>query len=225
MKPRSAMLAFNLCAAARRLGGVPVSPGLDDLHLAEADRADHDAATDVAAAGVLRRRGRPADGSDARLPIEQPSVIVVPREGPTAGKRILLPAAAFDRAEESRANPGLRERPAGREDPSRPRLVKDVAPGWWHVTEFSATKVRRHELSWDVVPESALEARIRPRWENYPNCPRHDGRAQPGRGRRLRGTPRHRRQRRHRGFVQRPSCATRSWSACSASLAPSSPTR
>jgi multiple sugar transport system permease protein len=25
-------------------------------------------------------------------------------------------------------------------------------------------------LRWDVVPESALEARIRPRWENYPNA-------------------------------------------------------
>jgi multiple sugar transport system permease protein len=46
----------------------------------------------------------------------------------------------------------------------------EVAPGWWHVTEFSATKVRAHELSWDVVPESELEARVRPRWENYPNA-------------------------------------------------------
>jgi len=101
--------------------------------------------------------------------IEQPSVIVVPREGPTAGKRILLPSTAFDR-QKSLARTQIFENGLPRETSIAAELVKDVAPGWWHVTEFSATHVRRHELSWDVVPESALEAQIRPRWENYPNA-------------------------------------------------------
>ena len=101
--------------------------------------------------------------------IEQPSVIVVPREGPTAGKRVLLPAAAFDRRR-SLARIQVFENGLPTEKSVAGELVKDVAPGWWHVTEFSATVVRGHELAWDVVPESALEARIRPRWENYPNA-------------------------------------------------------
>ncbi|MGD1002558.1 MAG: carbohydrate ABC transporter permease [Candidatus Brocadiia bacterium] len=101
--------------------------------------------------------------------IEQPSVIVVPNEGPTAGKRALLPAAAFDR-QKGLAHIQLFEDGLPVEKPIAATLIKDVAPGWWHVTEFSATHVRAHELSWDVVPESALEARIRPRWENYPNA-------------------------------------------------------
>ena len=101
--------------------------------------------------------------------IEQPSVMVVPREGPTAGKRMLLPATAFDR-QKSLARTQIFENGLPSEKSIAAELVKEVAPGWWHVTEFSATKVRQHELSWDVVPESALEAQIRPRWENYPNA-------------------------------------------------------
>ncbi len=101
--------------------------------------------------------------------IEQPSVIVVPSEGPSAGKRMLLPAAAFDRRK-SLARIQIFENGLPSEESVPAKLIKEVAPGWWHVTEFSATKVRPHELSWDVAPESALEARIRPRWENYPNA-------------------------------------------------------
>jgi multiple sugar transport system permease protein len=101
--------------------------------------------------------------------IEQPSVIVVPSEGPTAGRRILLSADAFDRQKDlARIQVFENGLPSEKSVPAK--LIKDVAPGWWHVTEFSTTHVRRHELNWDVVPESALEARIRPRWENYPNA-------------------------------------------------------
>ena len=101
--------------------------------------------------------------------IEQPSVIVVPSEGPAAGKRVLLPAGAFD-PQKSLARIQVFENGLPVEKSVAAKLVKDVAPGWWHVTEFSATIVRAHELGWDVVPESALEARIRPRWENYPTA-------------------------------------------------------
>ncbi len=99
--------------------------------------------------------------------IEQPSVIVVLNGGPTAGQRVLLPAGAFD-PQKSLARIQLFENSMAVEKPVAAKLVKDVAPGWWHVTEFSATITRAHALDWDVVPESALEAKIRPRWENYP---------------------------------------------------------
>jgi multiple sugar transport system permease protein len=101
--------------------------------------------------------------------VEQPSVMVVPREGPTAGKRVLLPAAAFDR-QKNLARIQVFENGLATDKSIPAEPVKDVAPGWWHVTELSATHVRRHELSWDVVPESAIEGRLRPRWENYPNA-------------------------------------------------------
>lgn len=101
--------------------------------------------------------------------IEQPSVIVVLNEGPTAGKRVLLPAGAFD-PQKSLARIQLFEDGLAVEKPVAAKRVKEVEPGWWHVTEFSATIVRQHELAWDVVPESALESKIRPRWDNYPTA-------------------------------------------------------
>jgi multiple sugar transport system permease protein len=37
----------------------------------------------------------------------------------------------------------------------------------WRVTERSATKIRRHDLAVAIVPESEIETRLAPRWENY----------------------------------------------------------
>jgi multiple sugar transport system permease protein len=37
----------------------------------------------------------------------------------------------------------------------------------WHVTERSATKMRQHDLASAIVPASALETRLVPRWGNY----------------------------------------------------------
>ena len=45
--------------------------------------------------------------------IEQPSVIVVPSEGPAAGRRVLLPAGAFDPQKSLARIQLLRGRPAG----------------------------------------------------------------------------------------------------------------
>src|SRR5581483_8173004 len=52
----------------------------------------------------------------------------------------------------------------------RTEVTRDylVAPGVWHVTEFSSTKVREHALASAQLPESQIETQIRPRWENYP---------------------------------------------------------
>lgn len=42
-----------------------------------------------------------------------------------------------------------------------------VPPDSWHVTERSPTKMVTRELASAVVPESAIEVRIKPRWENF----------------------------------------------------------
>lgn len=75
--------------------------------------------------------------------VEEPSVLV---QLPT-GRRELLPARAF--------NPDLHQR------------LRDVAPGAWHITERSPTVSITHTLAWDIVPESAIESHIAPRWGNY----------------------------------------------------------
>jgi len=49
-------------------------------------------------------------------------------------------------------------------------LDSEVSPGMWHVTEFSPSNVRTHELISAVVPISTIEAHIRPRWSNYPKA-------------------------------------------------------
>ncbi len=46
----------------------------------------------------------------------------------------------------------------------------EVAPGEWHVTEYSSERVRRHDLASAIVPSSQIETTIRPRWENYPTA-------------------------------------------------------
>lgn len=49
-------------------------------------------------------------------------------------------------------------------------LDSEVSPGMWHVTEFSPSNVRTHELISDIVPISSIETHIRPRWSNYPKA-------------------------------------------------------
>jgi len=46
----------------------------------------------------------------------------------------------------------------------------EVSPGMWHVTEFSPQTVRTHELASAIVPTSAIEAKIRPVWSNFPKA-------------------------------------------------------
>lgn len=82
--------------------------------------------------------------------VAEPSLWLV-REG-SAGREVrLAPAAGFDPAAE-----------AGW------RVERRVEPGWWTVTERSATKVRERAPRRDAVPPEAVKTRVRPRWENYP---------------------------------------------------------
>ncbi len=43
-------------------------------------------------------------------------------------------------------------------------------PGHRHVTERSPTKIVKKPLATAIVPESEIETRIKPRWENYPKA-------------------------------------------------------
>lgn len=99
--------------------------------------------------------------------IEEPSVLVIPREGPEAGRRILLPAAAYDAASGT-ARVQVFEQGLLQEKLQSVTLLKNVEKDSWRVTERSPTKMRTRELAWDIVPASAIEVRVRPRWENYP---------------------------------------------------------
>ena len=100
-------------------------------------------------------------------PITEPSVIVVPSEGRDTGKRLILSAMAFD-PKNGRARLQIFEGGLARGKEVTARLVKRLDKGSWHVTELSPTKIRPHELAWDVVPLSEIESHIRPRCENYP---------------------------------------------------------
>jgi multiple sugar transport system permease protein len=57
-------------------------------------------------------------------------------------------------------------------DGTRMEVTRDseVAPGLWHVTEFSATTWRTHPAATAVLPASQIESVIRLRWDNYPRA-------------------------------------------------------
>jgi len=46
----------------------------------------------------------------------------------------------------------------------------EVAPGLWHVTEFSPTTWFTHKPVTAIVPAAQIETVIRPRWGNYPQA-------------------------------------------------------
>jgi multiple sugar transport system permease protein len=100
--------------------------------------------------------------------VQKKSVVVVVEEGPQKGQRLLLPESELDthgRAKLQVFEGGLQQ---SRYYPVK--IVRNIEPGSWHVTERSETKVRQHELGWDVVPESDIDAQAAPRWDNYPKA-------------------------------------------------------
>ncbi len=99
--------------------------------------------------------------------ITEPSVVVIPQEGRDKGKRLLLSATAFDEAT-GRARMQVFEAGLAQEKLVFAKLEKRVNQGDWHITERSPTKMRTHELMWDIVPAVAITSNIAPRWENYP---------------------------------------------------------
>ena len=85
--------------------------------------------------------------------VREPSVLVEITSGLRAGERLVLPLTAYDPA-----------------DPSL-RLLRHAEPGWWVVTQRSATdKTIEAGLARDVVPPEAIEEHVRFRWENYPKA-------------------------------------------------------
>jgi multiple sugar transport system permease protein len=51
------------------------------------------------------------------------------------------------------------------------RLIKVVEPGWWQVTQRSASsKSVEKDLKRDVLPQEMIETRPKLRWENYPKA-------------------------------------------------------
>jgi multiple sugar transport system permease protein len=46
----------------------------------------------------------------------------------------------------------------------------EVSPGLWRVTEFSSSHTLSHPLATAIVPASAIESHLQPRWSNYPNA-------------------------------------------------------
>jgi multiple sugar transport system permease protein len=101
--------------------------------------------------------------------VTQKSALVVAEAGPYRGKRLLV---RWDDLVENGDVVELRtfDAPTHAVRHDAVRLVRKVDPGEWHVTERSATKVRSHELAWDVVAESDIETDLAPRWDNYPKA-------------------------------------------------------
>jgi multiple sugar transport system permease protein len=100
--------------------------------------------------------------------VEKKSVLVTVDDGPQKGRRLLLPVSELDangRAKLQVFENGLQQI---RFYPVK--VVRSIEPGAWHVTERSETKVRQHELKWDVVPESEIDTQAAPRWDNYPKA-------------------------------------------------------
>jgi multiple sugar transport system permease protein len=101
--------------------------------------------------------------------VTQKSALVVAEEGPQRGKRLLVRFADLD-TDGNGAQIRTFDPLTHAVRRYTVRVVRQVAPGEWHVTERSATKVRSHELAWDVVPESDIETELAPRWDNYPKA-------------------------------------------------------
>ena len=99
-------------------------------------------------------------------PITEKSAVIIVNEGPLAGKRLLVASRDVDFAT-SKAKLTAFEDGARREKWYRCTVAHQAEPGWRRVFERSESKARTHELAWDVVPESAIEESIAPRWGNY----------------------------------------------------------
>ncbi|BET66445.1 hypothetical protein ASA1KI_13630 [Opitutales bacterium ASA1] len=85
--------------------------------------------------------------------VTEPGMLVEITTGLRAGERFFLPTDSYD--------PG---------DPTL-RALKPVEPGWWQVTQRSATsKIQQRDLARDIVPADAIETSVRPRWDNYPKA-------------------------------------------------------
>jgi multiple sugar transport system permease protein len=77
-----------------------------------------------------------------------------------AGLRHVVSLAHFDEAASTvRLSPDT--------PPVGARLLKRVQAGDWRVTERAEGFGRASSLAWDIVPESAIDARVKPRWENF----------------------------------------------------------
>jgi multiple sugar transport system permease protein len=101
--------------------------------------------------------------------VKTKSALVRPSAGSEKGKRILVPVDAYD-GTARRAKLLAFENGMQRERWYAVEIERIVEPGSWHVTESSDTKIRQHELAWDVVPESAIEGAVKPRWDNFPKA-------------------------------------------------------
>lgn len=85
--------------------------------------------------------------------VRERGALVELQVGRRKGVRVVVPRESFDP-----------------EDPGM-RLIKYVEPGWWQVTERSATtKVVERDLRRDVLPPEAVITRAKFRWENYPKA-------------------------------------------------------
>lgn len=77
-----------------------------------------------------------------------------------SGARHVVPASQYD------ATAGT-VRLAPDTPPVPAKLVKRVATGDWRVTERSEGFGRAGALAWDIIPEERIDARVKPRWENF----------------------------------------------------------
>jgi multiple sugar transport system permease protein len=101
--------------------------------------------------------------------IHKRSALVHATAGSEKGKRILVPIDAYN-GETGQARLLAFENGMQRERWYSVEIERVVEPGAWHVTESSATKIRQHELAWDVLPEATIESTVKPRWDNFPKA-------------------------------------------------------
>jgi len=101
--------------------------------------------------------------------VDAPSAIVAFTSPGARDRRAIVPLRAYDPIGR-RAEIALFEHGVRRLSWVDVELVKTVSTGDFKVTERSDTKVRSHELAWDVVPESEIAASVAPRWDNYPKA-------------------------------------------------------
>ena len=117
------------------------------------------------------------NGQSRRIPVTKPvkldtdSVIVVPAEGPDAGKRLLVEKRKFRSGVLTQ-----RVRKADTyEDRQFPaRLVQEVPAGWvrverWHVSKYVKGDA---EIHWYCLPPDAVRRATEPVWRNYPEAVR-----------------------------------------------------
>ena len=82
-------------------------------------------------------------------------------------KRLLVASRDIDFATSKAQVDGLRKRRAPRKMVPVHRCCTRPSRAGDGCIERSESKARTHELAWDVVPESAIEGAIAPRWGNY----------------------------------------------------------